>query len=48
MENVSRAFVHGCEVSGPSPAGDWLQHQQCREVTLAANAVPTPPPRKPG
>jgi hypothetical protein len=40
LENVSRAYLHGC-APGPSPA-EWLQQEQSRQVTLAANHLPAP------
>jgi polygalacturonase len=35
MEDVSRAFIHGCDAAAPK----WVQHERCRDVTIAANRV---------
>jgi len=42
LENVSRAFVHGCDVG--AGGGNWVQQEQSREITLATNNVPIPRP----
>jgi polygalacturonase len=43
LENVARAFIHGCDVGeGPSQF-PWLQQEVCRQVTIAANTAPPPP-----
>jgi len=44
LENVSGAFVHGCDVGTPSgpPGYVWLRQDQSRRVNVAANAVPAP------
>jgi polygalacturonase len=43
MDNVARAFVHGCNVGEGGRSYDWLQQEQCREVALVANNVPVRP-----
>jgi polygalacturonase len=48
LENVAGAFVHGCDVADAGPGYQWLRQEQSREVTLASNAVPAPPPPKKG
>jgi hypothetical protein len=40
LENVTGAFLHGCNVASPGPGFDWLKQEQCRAVTLTANHVP--------
>jgi polygalacturonase len=46
LENVAGAFIHGCSVGHPGAGYEWLRHEQCHSVTLAANDVPAPTDRK--
>jgi polygalacturonase len=45
LENVNRAFIHGCDVGTGKAAGPWLEQEQSREVTLVANNAPPLPVR---
>jgi polygalacturonase len=43
LENVAGAFIHACHVGEAAPGYEWLRQQHAREITLAANMVPTRP-----
>jgi hypothetical protein len=37
LENVSGAFIHGCNVTAPAPAYQWLRQEESRGVVLHNN-----------
>jgi hypothetical protein len=45
LENVARAFIHGCDVGAAAgkAAGPWFDQEQSREIILAANNAPALP-----
>jgi hypothetical protein len=43
LESVSGAFIHGCDVADAGPKYEWLHQEQCKDVTLSDNHVPTRP-----
>jgi polygalacturonase len=40
MDNVSDAFVHGCDVGNPGPGYSWVRQEQSTNVLLSDNRTP--------
>jgi hypothetical protein len=40
LENVTGAFIHGCQVGPAGPDYQWLRQDQSGDVTMAGNVVP--------
>jgi polygalacturonase len=43
LENVTGAFIHGCDVAPAGNAFSWLRQEHSQGVVLASNNVPPPP-----
>jgi polygalacturonase len=46
LENVSSAFVHGCNVGDPGPGYGWLRQEQSKDVVLSDNRFPAAAPAR--
>jgi hypothetical protein len=40
LENVTSAFIHGCQVGAGTPGNQWLRQEQSRDLTITGNVVP--------
>jgi polygalacturonase len=47
LENVARAFIHGCDIAPGKATTPWFDQEQSRDVTLAANNAPELPLKRP-
>jgi polygalacturonase len=40
LENVTGAFIHGCNIGEGGPGYQWLRQEQSRDITVMSNRIP--------